>query len=174
MLLVSSIMAQTDTTKVIDTTKVVVVSGGKSSTRSALCDAQDLISNYLVAEGFHGKGTLDIEKEYDRLIIPILLQCVANDIYGWGDITEANASVGKFKKTPLTFEKPEENSYTVPPKAIRQYKRVIESVKKEYFSKRKKLTVSEILSEKNLKSRLKPVAKTLKNQFLDGIKKASK
>ncbi len=145
----------------------------KSTTQSALCNAQDMISNYLINKGFHGNSTLDIGAEYDSLIIPILVKCLADDIYAWGSVMESDAKTGKYKKIPLTFEKPEGNEYFVPKKAIKQYKKLIASLKKEFFTKRKDNTVTAILSQENLETKLKPVAKTLKDQFLENIKKAS-
>lgn len=152
---------------------IVIFTKGESSTQSALCDAQDLISNYLITEGFHGDTTINIGKEYDKLIMPTLIQCVRNDTYNWGYEMEKNAEFAKFKSIKITFEK-SKNEYKIPKKAIRLYKKALNWIKQNFFDKRKKFLRHQIFTDPDLIDMLEPVAETLKQQFLEGIKKASK
>ena len=71
----------------------------KSQTTSALCTAQDSISKDLLTKIFNANEKVDIWKEYDKNIMPVLVKCLRNDLIGWGNFVKANAENGKANTT---------------------------------------------------------------------------
>lgn len=146
----------------------------KSSTISALCDAQEEVVGEVLTELYDQNGKVDVVKSYEAKIKPRIAECLYYDMIETGIKIQNNALEGKFKKIKLRFEKPEDNTFKVSSAVKRKYKRAYKKFKREFPETRKGKTLDEIMGDKNLAKKVDRVAKRMTREFNRNVRKVSK
>lgn len=146
----------------------------KSSTISALCDAQEEVIAEILSDLYESDGKIDVIKAYAAKIKPRIAECLEEDMIATGLKIQENALEGKFKKVKLRFEKPEDNKFRISGATKRSYKRAYKKFKKEFPETRKGKTLTTIFSEKEMNKKIDKVAKVMTKEFKKNVRKVSR
>ncbi len=146
----------------------------KSSTISALCDAQEEVIAEILNDLYESDGKIDVIKAYATKIKPRIAECLETDMIATGLKIKENALEGKFKKIKIRFEKPEDNKFRISGATKRSYKRAYKKFKKEFPETRKGKTLTTIFSEKEMNKKIDKVAKVMTKEFKKNVRKVSR
>ena len=146
----------------------------KSSTKSVLVTAQAETFKDVFDKVYNEESKVDIDKLYKESISVKTSDCLAEDLTLWGKAVIEDADNGKFRKYRLSFERPSENTFRVPGKAKRKYKRAFKRAKKSFISVRKRKELDEIMEDKHLKKYLGKVNNAFSRRFKKDIRKITK
>ncbi|MBU0626958.1 hypothetical protein KKG31_00130 [Patescibacteria group bacterium] len=146
----------------------------KSSTKSALVTAQSEAYKDVLTKVYKEDDKVDVYKVYKQAISEKTSECLAEDLELWGKAVIEDAENGKFRKYRLSFEKPSENTFKVPTKAKRKYKRAFKRSKKSFIGVRKRITLTDIMEDKHLKKFLGKTNDSFERQFRKHLRKITK
>lgn len=146
----------------------------KSKTKSELSDAQLEVYQEVFDSLYNVDDVIDLNAVYKRKISIKTSDCLVADLELWGRKVLDDIEQGKFKRYRLSFEKPEDAVFKVPPKAKRKYKRAFKKARKDFLVKRKRMTLKEIEDNTYISKHLRKVNKAFERQKNKYLRKLAK